>query len=169
MSGPFLGLVIESLVAVLLVLTICYCMILNYRLARLRSDESSLRGTIAELVTATEIAERAIAGLKTTVHDCDHTLGERLRTAERFGADLGRELKRGDEILARIIQITAAANGTAAKAAAANDAGAKGEPANGDAIQPLRAENGSRRVIETAAAAQAIASRARLRAKEQAA
>jgi hypothetical protein len=163
-SGPFLGLVIESLVAVLLVLTIFYCMILNRRLARLRSDESSLRGTIAELVTATEIAERAIAGLKTTVRDCDHTLGERLRTAERFGADLGRELKRGDEILARIIQITAAANGTAA-----NSAGQKAEPANIDTIQPLRAENGSRGAIGTAAAAQAIASRARLRAGEKAA
>jgi hypothetical protein len=168
-SGPFLGLVIESLVAVLLVLTIFYCMILNRRLARLRSDESSLRGTIAELVTATEIAERAIAGLKTTVRACDHTLGERLRTAERFGADLGRELKRGDEILARIIQITAAAsgtaaNGTAAKGAAANDAGAQAEPAKSDAIQPPRAENGSRGVIQTAATAQAIASRARLRA-----
>ena len=169
MSATFLGLVIESLVAVLLAITICYCMILNRRLARLRSDESSLRGTIAELVTATEIAERAIGGLKATVRDCDHTLGERLRTAERFGADLGRELKRGDEILARIIQITAAANGTAEKPAAANDAGAQLEPATGDAIQPPRAENGSRRAIGAAAAAQAIASRARLRAGEQAA
>ncbi len=168
MSGPFLGLVIESLVAVLLAITICYCMILNRRLARLRSDESCLRGTIAELVTATEIAERAIAGLKATVRDCDHTLGERLRTAERFGADLGRELKRGDEILARIIQITAAANGTAAKAVAANSAGAQVEPAS-DAIQPLRAENGRRGAIQTAAAAQAIASRARRRTGEQAA
>lgn len=42
------GLVIESLVAVLLVLTIGYCMLLNKRLKRLRSDEQSLKATISE-------------------------------------------------------------------------------------------------------------------------
>jgi len=55
-----LGIAIESLVAVLLVLTIGYCMLLNSRLKRLKADESSLKATIAELITATEIAERAI-------------------------------------------------------------------------------------------------------------
>jgi hypothetical protein len=35
------GLIIEGLVAVLLVLTIGYCMLLNRRLTRLRNDEHS--------------------------------------------------------------------------------------------------------------------------------
>ena len=65
MSHSF-GLVIESLVAVLLLLTIGYCMLLNRRLKRLRADEQSMRAMIAELITATEIAERAIGGLKVT-------------------------------------------------------------------------------------------------------
>jgi hypothetical protein len=108
-SDPFLGLLIESLVAVLLVLTIGYCMILNRRLKRLRADESSLRATIAELVTATTVAERAIEGLRTTVTDCDATLGERLRNAERISADLTRDVKRGDEIISRIHRIAVAA------------------------------------------------------------
>jgi hypothetical protein len=56
------GLAIESLVAVLLILTIGYCMLLNKRLKRLRADEQSLKATISELITATEIAERAIGG-----------------------------------------------------------------------------------------------------------
>ena len=51
-----LGVVIESLVAVLLMLTIGYCMLLNKRLQRLKADEHSLKATIAELITATEIA-----------------------------------------------------------------------------------------------------------------
>mgnify|MGYP007041042221 CR=1 FL=1 len=55
-----LGLAIESLVAVLLMLTIGYCWLLNKRLQRLKADEHSLKATIAELITATEIAERAI-------------------------------------------------------------------------------------------------------------
>ena len=49
------GLAIESLVAALLMLTIGYCALLNKRLKLLRNDEQSMRGTIAELVTATEI------------------------------------------------------------------------------------------------------------------
>ena len=81
MSDQFLGLLIESLVAVLLVLTIGYCMVLNHRLKRLRADESSLRATIAELVTSTQVAQSAIDGLKITVRECDATLGERLRAA----------------------------------------------------------------------------------------
>ena len=51
-----LGIIIESLVAVLLMLTIGYCMLLNKRLQRLKADEHSLKATIAELITATEIA-----------------------------------------------------------------------------------------------------------------
>jgi hypothetical protein len=41
------GLMIESLVAVLLLITIGYCMILNRRLKRLRGDEQALKATIS--------------------------------------------------------------------------------------------------------------------------
>jgi hypothetical protein len=66
-----LGLAIESLVAVLLMLTIGYCMLLNSRLKRLKADESSLKATIAELITATEIAERAIGGQRESRQSAD--------------------------------------------------------------------------------------------------
>ena len=102
------GLLIESLVAVLLLLTIAYCILLNRRLGRFRADEQSLKATISELITATEIAERAIAGLKVTVRECDENLGERLRTAERFSADIARQLGAGEEILDRLTKIVAA-------------------------------------------------------------
>jgi chromosome segregation ATPase len=103
-----LGFVIESLVSVLLLITICYCTILNKRLRRLRADEHSLKATISELITATEIAERAIAGLKLTVRECDRTLGERLRSAERFSADIERQIDIGEAILNRLGRIVAA-------------------------------------------------------------
>ena len=57
MSNTF-GLMIESLVALLLLLTIGYCFILNNRLRRLKADELALKATISELITATEMAER---------------------------------------------------------------------------------------------------------------
>ena len=107
MSHAF-ALIIESLVAVLLALTIGYCTVLNKRLKRLKADEQALKATISELITATEIAERAIAGLKLTVRECDQNLGERLRTAERFSADMERQLMAGEEVLHRLAKIVGA-------------------------------------------------------------
>lgn len=116
MSHAF-ALIIESLVAILLALTIWYCMLLNKRLTRLRADEQALKATISELITATEIAERAIAGLKLTVRDCDQNLGERLRTAERFSADMERQLMAGEEVLHRLVRIVGASRGEPAEVA----------------------------------------------------
>ena len=102
------ALIIESLVATLLLLTIFYCTVLNRRLTRLKADEQALKATISELITATEIAERAIAGLKLTVRDCDENLGERLRTAERFAADIEHQIHAGEDVLARLARIIGA-------------------------------------------------------------
>jgi Domain of unknown function (DUF6468) len=117
-----LGLAIESLVAILLLLTISYCILLNSRLKRLKADEQALKATISELITATEIAERAIGGLKLTVRECDQTLGERLRAAERFSGSIAGQLKAGDEILKRLTQIAAAAKPSPVLTPAAPDA-----------------------------------------------
>jgi hypothetical protein len=104
-----MGLIIEALVAILLMFTIAYCMMLNRRLKLLRADEDALRCTIAELVTATEIAERAIAGLKITARECDLGLGERLARAERLCADLDRRLVAGQDAAGQLSQIAVAA------------------------------------------------------------
>ena len=99
-----IGIVIDVLVAILLTLTIGYCMLLNRRLKLLKADEQSLRATISELVTATEIAERAIGGLKRTVHECDMGLGERLRKAERVTIEIDRSIGTGKDLLNRLSQ-----------------------------------------------------------------
>src|ERR1700686_3215750 len=114
-----MGIAIESLVAILLMLTIGYCSLLNKRLKRLKADEHSLKATISELITATEIAERAITGLKLTVRECDQNLGERLRTAERFCADIERQLAAGDQVLDRLARIVSATRPDVAASAAA--------------------------------------------------
>jgi len=142
------GIVIEIMVAFLLVLTIGYCMLLNRRLKRLRSDEHSLRATISELITATEIAERAIAGLKLTVEECEAGLGARLRSADRFTADLDRSTAAGKALLERLTQIVIAGGGTIPAAPPAPRPGAEEMPRDAQAV---------------AAAAQAFADR--LRAK----
>jgi len=155
------GQIIEGLVAILLVLTIGYCMMLNRRLKLLKADEHSLRATISELVTATEIAERAIAGLKLTVEDCELGLSSRLRSAERCTTDLDRGIAAGKELVGRLsLLASAGATGilNAAAAAAAADAAAaasQGRPAQATALrQDPQA---------VAAAAQAFAERLRMK------
>ena len=104
-----LGLIIESLVAVLLMLTIGYCMLLNTRLKRLKSDEHSLKAVIAELITATEIAERAIGGLKLAVRDVNENLGNQLTAATEMSSQLKKQLGECDNVVRRLSKITIAA------------------------------------------------------------
>jgi len=108
MSHVF-GIVIESLVAVLLMVTIGYCMLLNKRLKRLKADEHSLKATIAELITATEIAERAIGGLKHTVRDVNENLGNQLTSAAQLSLQLKKQLSEGDNVIRRLSRIVVAA------------------------------------------------------------
>jgi hypothetical protein len=108
MSHSF-GVAIESLVALLLLLTIGYCMLLNARLKRLKADENSLKATIAELITATEIAERAIGGLKHTVRDVNENLGNQLTAADEMSQQLKKQLAEGDNVFRRLSRIAIAA------------------------------------------------------------
>ena len=111
MSHHF-GFMIESMVAVLLLLTILYCVRLSRQLRLLRADEQSLRATIAELITATEIAERAIGGLKTTMRDSEQHLATRLADAGRVSQQFEEHLTAGRDLLAKIARITGASKQT---------------------------------------------------------
>jgi chromosome segregation ATPase len=103
------GVAIESLVAILLMVTIGYCMLLNTRLKRLKADEHSLKAVIAELITATEIAERAIGGLKHTVRDVNENLGNQLTSAAQLSQQLKKQLVEGDNVVRRLSRIAIAA------------------------------------------------------------
>jgi len=122
-----LGVMIETLVALLLIVTIGYCMLLNKRLKRLKADEHSLRAVIAELITATEIAERAIGGLKLTVRDVNEHLGGQIAAASEMSEYLQRQLAEGDQVVRRLSKIAIAARpaGTAPEPEAPKDSGAK--------------------------------------------
>jgi Domain of unknown function (DUF6468) len=138
-----LGVAIESLVAVLLMLTIGYCMLLNKRLKRLKADEQTLKATIGELITATEIAERAIGGLKHTVRDVNENLGTQLASAAEMSELLKKQLGECDNVVRRLSKI----------AVAARPAGAAPEPAPA----PAPASVSSAKAV--AAAAQAFSER----------
>jgi len=138
------GVLVETMVSVLLLLTILYCVRLNKQLRLLKADEQSLRATISELVTATEIADRAISGLKSTMQQGEQALSERLERGEVLSAELDLHLTAGNQLLARLMRI----------------AGVSQPPPESPAIQNANA---------VAAAAQAFADRTRSRLSGQAA
>jgi hypothetical protein len=84
-------------------------MLLNARLKRLKADEHSLKATIGELITATEIAERAIGGLKHTVRDVNEHLGSQLTAAASMSQELKKHLAEGDNVIRRLSKIVTAA------------------------------------------------------------
>ena len=142
MSHSF-GMVIESLVAVLLLLTIGYCMLLNKRLKRLKADEHSLKATIGELITATEIAERAIGGLKHTVRDVNENLGSQLASAAELSLQLKKQLAEGDAVFRRLSRIAIAARpGSEPEAAAPKISAAKAVAAAAQAFSERRRSDG---------------------------
>ncbi|MBR1219762.1 chemotaxis protein [Bradyrhizobium sp. U87765 SZCCT0131] len=139
-----MGMIIETLVAMLLVATIGYCMLLNSRLKRLKADEQSLKATIAELITATEIAERAIGGLKITVRECNENLGSRLEASSDLVSELDKRLLEGDDLLRRLSRIVSA--------------GKPREPQSAPAAAPSAPPTSPQAIV---AAAQAFAERKR--------
>ena len=145
MTGS-LGMVIELMVVGLLCVTIGYCILLDRRLRAVRQDEQIKRKTVVELGAATERAERAIDSLRHTLGDCDRTLAERLRVAERYTTDLEDQIRSGDDILNRISRIVSTT----------------GEQSLAEA--PGR---GLSRIGQTLAAAQALAAQAQTRMNEQ--
>jgi len=136
------GVAIESLVAILLVVTIAYCMLLNRRLKRLKADEHSLKATIAELITATEIAERAIGGLKHTVRDVNENLGNRLNAAGEMTLLLKKQLAEGENVVRRLSRIAIAARPAEPEAAPAVGSPAKAVAAAAQAFAERRRSNG---------------------------
>jgi Domain of unknown function (DUF6468) len=150
-----LGIVVDLLLAVLLAATIVSSVALSRRITRLKSDESAMRKTVAELMHATETAERAIAGLRTTLGDCDRTLADRLRTAERYAADLAGQVAAGETVMSRIARIVESSREAASLTA-------PDEPA------PPQSPS-EERLGATALAAQALAERAARRLEGRAA
>ncbi|MFY9687901.1 MAG: DUF6468 domain-containing protein [Pseudolabrys sp.] len=138
------GFLVETMVSVLLLLTILYCVRLNKQLRLLKADENSLRATISELVTATEIADRAIAGLKSMMQQGEQTLSQKLERGEVLAAELDLHLSAGNQLMARLVRI----------------AGVTRPVGESPALQDAKA---------VAAAAQAFADRARTRLSDQAA
>ena len=118
MSHSF-GIVIESLVAVLLVLTIGYCMLLNKRLKRLKADEHSLKATIGG--TDHGDRNRRARDRRAQAYRARRQRESR-QPAHRGDADVGAsegQLAEGDGVVRRLSRIAIAARPPSARACSA--------------------------------------------------
>ena len=102
MGGHFLGIAIEGLVAVLLAVTIGYCVLVNRKLVQLRSDQSELKTIVRDLHAATGQAEHAIAGLRQGACVAEESLGRQIEHVRGLDAQLSASIDKGETLLTKL-------------------------------------------------------------------
>jgi polyhydroxyalkanoate synthesis regulator phasin len=117
--GISLGMVVESSVAVLLAVTIGYCVLLNSRLKRLHSDREAMGKMIGDLMQATNLANNAVQELKNAAGEVDGRIDRRLDEAAELEVELAAQLANGTQLLEKIVRITAAVKAPQVQAIAA--------------------------------------------------
>ena len=118
MFGISLGMVVESSVAVLLAVTIGYCVVLNGRLKVLQGDREALAKMIGELMQATGLANNAVQELKSAGGEIENRLDSRVSEAIELEAKLAAQLATGSQLVEKIARITSAAKSPLAVEAA---------------------------------------------------
>ncbi len=103
--SSLLSVTADLLVAILLVATIVSSVRLSRRISGLKADEAAMRATIAELLGATERAERAVGGLRAALADCDRDLAERMDMAHRQTQELTRATAAGEKVMGSLERV----------------------------------------------------------------
>ena len=111
------GLILDSLIVVLLLATIFYCVVLNRRLGRLRNSRTELERATRAFAEAAARADAGIKGLR--------------RSAEESGAGLQQEVQRAQDLREEMQMLVDAAESLAKRleGAAGSARAAAGAPA----------------------------------------
>jgi hypothetical protein len=123
MGEGSLGFVVEALVALLLIVTIGYCLVVNRKLERLRSDQSELKEIIRELNAATAHAEHALTGLQKSADNAEDMLAAHVESARDLSTRLSQSIGQGEEVYSKLTMMSQmnARNGSAKTKRAAPD------------------------------------------------
>lgn len=97
-----LSLLADLVISGLLVATIVYAVILNNRLAALRSNKEELAKLITEFNDATVRAEASIPRLKKAAEEARQSLQDRVEKAQALKDDLSFMIERGDSMANRL-------------------------------------------------------------------
>ena len=92
------SLVLDVVLVILLVATIIYAVVLNRRLAVLRTDRKDLEEFIRRLNSASQRAEAALSGIKVTAEQTQQALNEHGERAQALRDELIFLIDRGDKV-----------------------------------------------------------------------
>lgn len=82
-------LVLDGILALMLVVTIFYCVILYRRLAEIRKSDQAMNRLVKDFNAATERAQVGVLSLKTSCKDLGQTMQEKIDEAKLLRDDLG--------------------------------------------------------------------------------
>ncbi len=88
----------DLVVALLLVATIGYSVILNSRLTAIRSDRDKFESVIRDLAQSTQRAEGAVTGLRATADDLGRRIDKKIEEGRALRDDLAYMIERGGTI-----------------------------------------------------------------------
>lgn len=97
-----IALFVDLVVAVLLLATLCYCIMLNRRLAALRDDKGELRELIRGLSAAAQRAESGVASLRNAAEQIGVALQQEIDRARGLRDDLAYLMERGGTLADRL-------------------------------------------------------------------
>lgn len=97
-----IALVVDGLIAILLVVTIVYCVILSKRLNTFRRNEAEFQSIVASFNQATARAEDSITALRETAEQIRGNLHMEVEGAKTLYEDLIFIIERGDALANRL-------------------------------------------------------------------
>lgn len=102
--GPSMSMEIwlDAIVAILLVVTVGYCLVLNRRLTALRGNQSEMQSLLMNFTEATRQAESSISHLKLVSDQVGATLEERVKAARELADELDTITQSGSRLADRI-------------------------------------------------------------------
>ena len=123
-----LATLLDVLIALLLVATITYAVILNRKLTRLRSDRGEMEAVIARLIEATDGAQKGLEGLRAHADHVGSRLQKELARAQGRADELGFLIERAEAVSGRLERAASAAPARTASAGPTRQAEALSEP-----------------------------------------
>ncbi len=93
---------LDGLVAILLLVTVAYCLMLNRRLSALRGNQGEMRKMLADFTAATQAAENSVNHLKLASDHAGAALDQKIRDARALADELGSINQSGNRLAERI-------------------------------------------------------------------
>lgn len=109
------GLILESLVAVLLIVTIGYCFILNRRLGLLRGDQTELNEVVRVLNEAADRARNSVEHLRRSSVSIAEELSDKITAGRALSDELGVIVESGNSLADRLADASSASRSAARK------------------------------------------------------